>query len=95
MISATGDKKRDEETLKNTIQNQHVPKVPDTLVKEKPKKSLKINLDSNVTYAFEKQQSVEDLIDPNHIEVRSTLKPAFKLKSIMKGSDKNKQETDV
>jgi len=28
--------------------------VPDTLVKEKPKKSLKINLDSNVTYAFEK-----------------------------------------
>ena len=54
MISATGDKKRDDETLKNTIQNQQVPKVPDSLVKEKPTKSLKINLDSNVTYAFEK-----------------------------------------
>ena len=62
--------------------------MPDSLVKEKPIKSLKINLDNNITYAFEKLQTVEDLIDPKHVEVRSTLKPAFKLRSIMKGSEK-------
>jgi len=54
MLSSTGDQKKDEETLKNTIKNQKVPKVPDSHVKEKPIKSLKINLDSNITYAFEK-----------------------------------------
>ena len=75
MLSSTGDPKRDEETLKNTIQNQCVPKVPETLTKEKPRKSLKINLESNTTYAFEKQQSVVELIDPQHEAVRSILKP--------------------
>jgi hypothetical protein len=64
MLSSTGDPKRDEETLKNTIQNQCVPKVPETHTKEKPRKSLKINLGSNTTYAFEKQQVVQELIDP-------------------------------
>lgn len=58
MLSSTGDPKRDEETLKNTIQNQCVPKVPESHTKEKPRKSLKINLDINTTYAFEKQQTV-------------------------------------
>lgn len=64
MLSSTGDPQRDQITLKNTIQNQEVRKVPDSTVKEKPKKSLKIDLDSNVTYAFDKQHAVEDLIDP-------------------------------
>jgi hypothetical protein len=58
MLSSTGDPKRDEETLKNTIQNQCVPKVPESHTKGKPRKSLKINLDINTTYAFEKQQTV-------------------------------------
>jgi hypothetical protein len=37
-----------------------------------------------VTYAFDKQQSVADLIDPEHSEVRALLKPHSKLKSIIK-----------
>lgn len=42
-----------------------------------------------MTYAFDKQQSVADLIDPEHSEVRALLKPHSKLKSIIKtGSEK-------
>jgi len=35
MISATGDKTKDEQTFKNTVINCKVPKVPDTELREK------------------------------------------------------------
>lgn len=75
MLSATGDEKRDAETLKNTIRNQEVPKVSDKLTKPKPERSLKINLDNNVTYGFQKLHSVAALIHPRHKgdEIRKTL----------------------
>ena len=87
MLSATGDPVKDKQTLNNTIRNQQVPKVDDSLTKPKHKKSLKINLDNNVTYAFDKQQSVAELIDPEHSDVRALLKPQSKLKSIIKTGD--------
>jgi 3'-phosphoadenosine 5'-phosphosulfate sulfotransferase len=55
MLSATGDERRDQLTLENTIRNQRVDKVDDSLQKPRAKKSLKINLEDNVTYAFDKQ----------------------------------------
>jgi len=35
MVSATGDKVKDEQTFKNTVTNCKVPKVPDTEFREK------------------------------------------------------------
>jgi hypothetical protein len=35
MVSATGDKAKDEQTFKNTVTNCKVPKVPDTELREK------------------------------------------------------------
>lgn len=66
MLSATGDEKRDQLTLENTIRNQRVEKVADDLQKPKPLKSLKINLDDNITYAFDNSQQVDELIAPEH-----------------------------
>lgn len=66
MLSATGDEKRDKLTLDNTIRNQRVAKVDDSVCKAKPVKSLKIDLDSNVTYAFMKTASVNELLHPAH-----------------------------
>lgn len=66
MMSATGDDKRDKMTLDNTIKNQKVNKVDDNLTKPKPLKSLQIDLNNNVTYAFQKTASVADLLHPEH-----------------------------
>ena len=61
--------------------------VNDKITKPKPKKSLKFCLDNNVTYAFEKLQSVNELINPEHISIRKILADDDKLRSIIK-SDK-------
>jgi 3'-phosphoadenosine 5'-phosphosulfate sulfotransferase len=66
MLSATGDERRDQLTLENTIRNQRVDKVEDSLQKPKANKSLKINLENNITYAFDKQQQVDELIALDH-----------------------------
>lgn len=66
MLSATGDERRDQLTLENTIRNQRVDKVEDSLQKPKAYKSLKINLENNITYAFDKQQQVDELIALDH-----------------------------
>lgn len=66
-----------------------MPKVDDKLQKPKPRKSLKINLNDNVTYTFDKMSSVNDLIDPEHLEkenVRRILAEEIKQKSIIKTS---------
>lgn len=95
MVSATGDKAKDEQTFKNTVTNCKVPKVPDTELREKQTQSLKIELERNVTYTFQHQQEVSELINPEHVEtVRQLLKPQQKLKSILKKSDSKPRVID-
>lgn len=84
MLSATGDEKRDKMTLDNTIRNQKVNKVDDSLTKPKPIKSLQIDLNNNVTYAFQKTASVADLLHPEHQQVRRVLDEESKQQSIIK-----------
>ncbi len=61
----------------------------DQISKPKSNKSLKICLDDNVTYTFEKSQPASELINPEHINVRKILSDEDKLRSIIK-SDKPK-----
>lgn len=66
-----------------------MPKVDDRLTKPKPQKSLNINLNNNVTYAFQKVASVADMMAPDHqskAEVRKTLPVQAVQKSILKTS---------
>ena len=45
-------------------------------------------LDNNITYAFDKTHTVQELIDPQHTAVRKTLAEDDKLRGIIKTSDK-------
>jgi hypothetical protein len=47
---------------------------------------LKISLENNVTYSFEQNQSVIDLINPEHSDVRKVLSVESQRKSILKTS---------
>ena len=60
-------------------------KVYESIVKEKPSKSLKFNLDKNVTCEFLRTQTVQKLLPENdQDERRSLLKEGAKQKPIIK-----------
>ena len=64
-----------------------VPKIDDSIQKPKPKKSLKIVLDNNVTCEFLRTQVVSTLLpqeDPHKVKRRSLLTPDRQQKSIIK-----------
>ena len=62
-----------------------MPKVDEKIEKEKPKKSLKFNLDKNVTCEFLRTQTVHKLLPENDLdERRSLLKEEAKQKPIIK-----------
>lgn len=62
-----------------------MPKVDEKTEKEKPKKSLKFNLDKNVTCEFLRTQTVHKLLPENDLdERRSLLKEEAKQKPIIK-----------
>ena len=88
MLAATGDVERDRLTYQNTVQNQTVSKEECKLVETKPKKSLKFDLNNNVTCEFLRTQVVETLLpeepEDQKIRRRSILRKDQRQKCIIK-----------
>lgn len=88
MLAATGDPERDRMTYQNTVKNQTVSKEECKLVETKPKKSLKFDLNNNVTCEFLRTQVVETLLpeeaEDQKIKRRSILRSDQKQKCIIK-----------